>query len=126
MRTDRIEKILKGMREHGMDQMIISDPSTLYYLTGRFAPSGGRLFALCLDTQGGLAFFMNTLQTDYARMAGSAEIVWYSDSDDQSGFLPGKSAPAAVVGVDRNLVLRFSAGPDVPGGGPLCVKQPGD
>lgn len=27
MRTDRIDKIVKGMREQGMDQMIISDPS---------------------------------------------------------------------------------------------------
>ena len=66
MRTDRIDKIVKGMREQGMDQMIISDPSTLYYLTGRFAPPGGRLFALYLDTQGVCAFFMNTLQADYA------------------------------------------------------------
>lgn len=110
MRTDRIEKIVKGMRAHGMDQMIISDPSTIYYLTGRFGPSGGRLFALYLDTQGGCTFFMNTLQTDYAGMAGSAEIIWYSDSDDPIRLLAGKIRPGAAVGVDKNWASCFLLG----------------
>ena len=47
MRTDRIEKIINSMRQHNMDQMVISDPSTIFYLTGKFVASGARLFALC-------------------------------------------------------------------------------
>lgn len=110
MRTDRIEKIMRGMRECGMDQMVISDPSTLFYLTGRFAPSGERLFALYLDTQGTCTFFMNTLQTDYAQMAGGAEIVWYSDSDNPIKFLAGRIRPGATVGVDKNWASGFLLG----------------
>ena len=69
MRTDRIEKIINSMRQHNMDQMVISDPSTIFYLTGKFVASGARLFALCLDTQGACTFFINSLQTDYAPLA---------------------------------------------------------
>lgn len=110
MRTDRIDKIIRGMEEHYLDQMIISDPSTLYYLTGQFAPSGGRLFALCLDTRGNCTFFMNILQTDHASMAGGAEIVWYSDSDDSIKLLAGRIPSGSTVGVDKNWASGFLLG----------------
>lgn len=107
MRIDRIEKIVSGMREQGMDQIIISDPSTIYYLTGRFAPSGERLFALCLDRQGGCTFFINTLQSDYASMAEGAEIVWYSDSEDSIKILAQRIRRGVLVGVDKNWPASF-------------------
>lgn len=110
MRTDRIEKIIRGMGEHHINQMIISDPSTLYYLTGHFAPSGGRLFALCLDDRGACTFFMNTLQTDHAMMAEGAEIVWYSDSDDSIKILGEKIRPGSTVGVDKSWASSFLLG----------------
>ena len=36
MNTQRLDKILKKMETEGLDQMIISDPYAIYYLTGRF------------------------------------------------------------------------------------------
>ena len=36
MNTQRLEKVLKKMETEGLDQMIISDPYAIYYLTGRF------------------------------------------------------------------------------------------
>ncbi len=107
MRTDRVEKIINGMKQNNIDQMIISDPSTLYYLAGKFVAPGERLFALYLDTQGGCTFFMNTLQTDYAPMAEGAEIVWYSDSQDSIKILAQKIRPGATVGVDKNWASSF-------------------
>ncbi len=46
MREDRIAKIVQSMERHGMEQMIISDPSTIFYLTGRFVTPGSRLLVL--------------------------------------------------------------------------------
>lgn len=107
MRTDRIQKIVKGMEENGIDQMIISDSSALFYLTGRFASGGSRLLALCLDSGGTCTFFINILQADCAPMAEGAEIVWYSDSDDSIKVLGERIRPGATVGVDKNWSSGF-------------------
>ena len=116
MRTDRIEKIINSMRQHNMDQMVISDPSTIFYLTGKFVASGARLFALCLDTQGACTFFINSLQTDYAPLAEGAEIVWYTDSDDSIQILAKKIRTGGTVGIDNNwpssFLLRLMAAAD--------------
>lgn len=107
MRMDRIEKIVKGMEENGIEQMIISDSSTLFYLTGRFAASGSRLLALCLDCRGGCTFFINILQADCAPMAEGAEIVWYCDSDDPIKALADRIRAGATVGVDKSWSSGF-------------------
>ncbi|MCD8281025.1 MAG: Xaa-Pro peptidase family protein [Enterocloster citroniae] len=99
-----------------MDQMVISDPSTIFYLTGKFVASGARLFALCLDTQGACTFFINSLQTDYAPLAEGAEIVWYTDSDDSIQILAKKIRTGGTVGIDKNwpssFLLRLMAAAD--------------
>ncbi|MET3571185.1 Xaa-Pro dipeptidase [Enterocloster citroniae] len=104
------------MRQHNMDQMVISDPSTIFYLTGKFVASGARLFALCLDTQGACTFFINSLQTDYAPLAEGAEIVWYTDSDDSIQILAKKIRTGGTVGIDKNwpssFLLRLMAAAD--------------
>lgn len=107
MRRDRIEHIVDSMRKNHIDQMVISDPSTLFYLTGRFVSPGERLFALYLDTQGGCTFYMNQLQSDCEAMADGAEIVWYSDSEDSIKILSEKILPGAVVAVDKNWASGF-------------------
>ena len=93
MRTDRIEKIINSMRQHNMDQMVISDPSTIFYLTGKFVASGARLFALCLDTQGACTFFINSIQ-----------------------ILAKKIRTGGTVGIDKNwpssFLLRLMAAAD--------------
>ena len=43
MNTQRLEKVLKKMETEGLEQMIISDPYAIYYLTGRFIDPGERL-----------------------------------------------------------------------------------
>lgn len=110
MRRDRIEKIVKSMGQHHMDQMIISNPSTLYYLTGWFVSPGERLLALYLDIQGACVFFLNSLQNDYAPMAEGGEICWYSDSDDSIRLLAGKIRPGATVGIDKSWASSFLLG----------------
>lgn len=52
MNTQRLEKVLKKMETEGLEQMIISDPYAIYYLTGRFIDPGERLLALYLNPVG--------------------------------------------------------------------------
>ena len=49
MNTQRLEKVLKKMETEGLEQMIISDPYAIYYLTGRFIDPGERLLALYIN-----------------------------------------------------------------------------
>lgn len=105
MRTDRVDKIVRSMERHGMDQMIISDPSTIFYLTGRFVSPGFRLLVLYLDARGECTLFLNALQRDCADL--HSDICWYRDSEDPIGRLAEKIREGAVVGVDKNWSANF-------------------
>ena len=105
MREDRIAKIVQSMERHGMEQMIISDPSTIFYLTGRFVTPGSRLLVLYLDTRGGCTFFLNSLQRDYADL--HHDICWYGDSEDPVQRLAEKIREGVTVGVDKNWSANF-------------------
>ena len=105
MRLDRISKIVQGMEQHGVEQMIISDPSTIFYLTGRFVAPGFRLLVLYLDTDGGCTFFINALQSDYASL--HSDICWYKDTEDPIVYLAEKIRPGATVAVDKNWSANF-------------------
>ena len=61
MNTQRLEKVLKKMETEGLDQMIISDPYAIYYLTGRFIDPGERLLALYINQSGKNKIFINNL-----------------------------------------------------------------
>ena len=61
MNTQRLEKVLKKMETEGLEQMIISDPYAIYYLTGRFIDQGGRLLALYINQSGKNKIFINNL-----------------------------------------------------------------
>ena len=105
MRSDRLQKIVAGMREAGVDQMILSDPSTIYYLTGSFVAPGLRMLVLLLDSQGKATFYINALQSDYAGLG--EDIVWYQDSQDPVKLLAQSVRENARVAVDKNWSANF-------------------
>ena len=61
MNTQRLEKVLKKMETEGLEQMIISDPYAIYYLTGRFIDPGERLLALYINQSGKNKIFINKI-----------------------------------------------------------------
>ena len=61
MNTQRLENVLKKMETEGLEQMIISDPYAIYYLTGRFIDPGERLLALYINQSGKNKIFINTI-----------------------------------------------------------------
>ncbi len=108
MRTDRVQKIVESMKKNGVDQMIISDPSTIFYLTdiGKFVAPGERMLVLFLDTQGDCTFYVNALQTDYAALHDN--IRWYRDAEDPIKLLAAeKIREGATVGIDKNWAAHF-------------------
>lgn len=105
MREDRICKIVKYMKESQMDYIIISDPSTIFYLCEKFVAPGSRMLVILIDRVGNHKFFINSLQNDYASI--SDYIDWYTDSDNPIALLAKEIKTGSKVGIDKNWSARF-------------------
>ena len=49
---ERISRVLEKMKEKGIDQLLVSDPLSIRFLTGIMVNPGERLYALLLRTSG--------------------------------------------------------------------------
>lgn len=106
MREDRISKIVNRMIELEIDNMIISDPSTIFYLSGKFLMGGSRMLIILIDKDGSYNFFINSLQNDYGNI--SKNIIWYSDSDNPIDFLSEKIKNGKKIAIDKDWPSKFS------------------
>ena len=61
MKTERLSRVLQKLEAQGIPQMIISDPVSIFYLTGYSIDPGERLFALYINKNGGHKLFVNLL-----------------------------------------------------------------
>ena len=55
----RIDRVLQAMKAMGLEQMIVSDPDSIWYLTGYYVYPFERLFALYLRADGAHKLFLN-------------------------------------------------------------------
>ena len=105
MNQQRVEKVLQRLEARGLSQIIISDPYSVYYLTGRYIDPGERFLALYLNTDGNHRIFINNLFTvpeDLGVMK-----IRFSDSQDAAALFCGYVDQNAVLGIDKNLPARF-------------------
>lgn len=58
---ERISRVLEKMKEKGIDQLLVSDPLSIRFLTGIMVNPGERLYALLLRTSGKHTLFLNYL-----------------------------------------------------------------
>lgn len=105
MREDRISNIVRNMRKVALDNIIISDPSTIFYLSGRFLMGGSRMLIMLINKDGAYNFFMNSLQNDYADI--SKNIIWYSDSDNPIDVLSRELKGSKKIGIDKDWPSKF-------------------
>ena len=104
MYQERIDRVLKNMEEMGLEQMIVTDPPSIFYLTGKWILPNERLLALYLNKNGNHKLFVNRLFT----VDGDAgmEKVWFSDTD------PGCQIIAGYTDHDKPLGLTKRWPPD--------------
>ena len=57
----KLNAILKSMEEQNLPQMIISDPPSIFYLTGKWIHPGERMLALYLNVNGNHKLVINKL-----------------------------------------------------------------
>ena len=102
--NERMERVLQKMEKKGIDQLLVSDPLSIRFLTGIMVHPGERLYALLLRTNGTHTMFLNYLY--YVSDTGFEE-VWFSDMDDQIGVLTEHIDTKGVIGIDKAFPARF-------------------
>ena len=102
--NERMERVLHKMEKKGIDQLLVSDPLSIRFLTGIMVHPGERLYALLLRTSGKHTMFLNYLY--YVSDTGFEE-VWFSDMDDQIGVLTEHIDTKGVIGIDKAFPARF-------------------
>ena len=105
MYQERIDRVLKNMEEMGLEQMIVTDPPSIFYLTGKWILPNERLLALYLNKNGNHKLFVNRLFT----VDGDAgmEKVWFSDTDPGCQIIAGYTDHDKPLGIDKKMAARF-------------------
>ena len=85
MNTERLSRVLGKLSARGIPQMIITDPVSIFYLTGYSLDPGERLYALYIHADGTAKLFINMLFA--APENCGAEIVRFTDTDDYISLL---------------------------------------
>lgn len=104
MKKQRLNKVIGNMEKMGLKQMIISDPLSIFYLTGISIEPGERLYALLIKDDGSAFLFNNRLFP--ADEVNDLKIVWHDDSDDAIGGLAGYVLDG-TLGIDKTWPSKF-------------------
>lgn len=103
MNRERIERVMKEMENRGLSQLIVSDPLSVYYLTGIMNHPFERFWALLLREDGNHVLFSNRL---FSIPETELETVTLDDTDiiaeHVKPYLIG-----GTVGVDKVFPARF-------------------
>ncbi|NEZ47144.1 aminopeptidase P family protein [Clostridium niameyense] len=105
MNKKRLEKVLKGMEERNISQMIISDAPAIFYLTGKWIHTGERLIALYLNVNGNHKLFINELFPVTEDLG--VEKIWFDDNQDAVELIAKYVEKDKPIGVDKNWPARF-------------------
>ena len=105
MKKERLSKVISKLKENGVSQMLISDPASIFYLTGKMIDPGERFLALLIKENGTITLFVNTLFTVPEDLG--AEKVWFCDEDDPCAIAKEYIDADKTLGVDKNLPAKF-------------------
>ena len=105
MNTSRLERVIENMKRAGLEQILVSAPHSVYYLTGLFIYPGERMLALLVKSNGETRLFANRLFA----LAGKegVELSEYDDTDDPVALLSSYLDPG-TVGVDKLWPSHFT------------------
>ena len=104
MKQERLNRVIANMGEENLRQIIISDPDSIYYLTGIGYDPGERLLALYINDDGQAHLFNNHMFPQQPQ--DGLEIHFYDDVDDVMGMV-ASVVRSGVLGVDKFLRAKF-------------------
>lgn len=105
MKENRVNAVLGHLGDMGLSQMLITDPLSIFYLTGRMIQPFERFYSLYLNRNGGHKIFINQLETVPEDLG--VEKVRFSDTDPVLDLVAAAVDPREPLGVDKNMAARF-------------------
>ncbi|MCR4706981.1 MAG: Xaa-Pro peptidase family protein [Clostridiales bacterium] len=100
----RISRVLQNMEACGLSQFLISDPKSIWYLTGVDVHPMERLFAFLVRKDGRHTLFLNNL---FSVPETKFHEVWFSDTDDSIGRIAAEIDADAPLGIDKDWRAGF-------------------
>ena len=109
MFENKIMRVTDLMREKNINQLLISNPFDIFYLTEQFVDPGDRFFCLYLNFDGTGKLFANKIFNLENKAINEIEMVIYSDDDDpiQIFFDEIKKYSEEKILIDKSLPARF-------------------
>ena len=105
MKENRVKAVLHNLEEMGLSQMLITDPLSIFYLTGRMIQPLERFYGLYLSQKGNHKIFINQLETVPEDLG--VEKVRFFDTDPYLDLVRDAVDSREPLGVDKNMAARF-------------------
>lgn len=99
------ERLQRVMTKAEADQLLITDPASIYYLIGRWFMPGERFLGLLCRKEEAPVLYLNSLfrtDTDFG-----VKVVYYDDTEDAVDYVSKDVHPDETLGVDKILPARF-------------------
>ena len=101
--NNRLMRVSESLKDAGLTQMLVTDPSSIRYLTGVEIEPGERFVGLFLSEEQP-KLIINRL---FSTPVQDQEILWYSDTDDLAGLLASLCDGGKPLGIDKQMPARF-------------------
>lgn len=104
MFEERIDRVIALMKENKLSQLLVTDPKSVWYLTGIDVEPYERLFAFYIGADKVKKLFLNRL---FCVPEIDAEKIWYDDTDDCAALLANAIDKESPLGIDKVFPARF-------------------
>lgn len=106
----RLQRVQDQMKKMGLAQLLVTDPTAVYWLCGKRIEPGERFLGLLLRAQCDVpaVLFVNELFR-FEEDLGLPKI-YYSDTDDVAQLLKPEVCREEKLGVDKDMAARFLIG----------------
>lgn len=105
MKYNRVNKVLIEMEKCNLEQILVSSPHSIFYLTGEWIRSGERMLALLIKKNGDHKLFVNRLFP--INNGIDLDIVWYEDNENPIDILSRYVEKNKTLGIDKDWPSRF-------------------
>lgn len=104
----RIQALLKALKTKDFSDLIISNPTTIAYLTQyQNLEPGERLFILHLNDRGQVTLYLNRLFPEPQTLPIECEIIWYRDGENIVETISQKLMAHGTIGIDKDWPSQF-------------------
>lgn len=102
---ERLERIVRRMKEDGLPQLVLSDPSTMEYVLGYPLSPMERMYAMVVSTEREPVLLLNDL---FVIPDGvPVRQVRYFDTDDSAAVLAAQLDKNSVCGVEKTFIAKL-------------------